>query len=207
MNSKYIGIAVLGVLVLGFLGYRFYSVGATPVIDETVGATATTTDAVKEQSPASTVQVPTKPAPAPVVQAPVLSYSAGCTSAAGTSTTTGTACDGSAKLTITTPVELPSAQSGKPYKVALSTSGGPAEKVSYTWSVREEKGAFPVPGLGFSTIYGNSVSVVGTPADMYFNGVRATVPVTFTLKVTVTAGAQSATKEFKLVVEPAATGA
>jgi hypothetical protein len=203
MNTKYIGIAVLGVLVLGFLGYRFYGAGVVPPSDVT--ATATTTDVVSEQAPVTNTQVPTKPAPTPVVQTPVLSYSTGCTSAVGTSTTTGKACDGSVKLAITTPTDLPSAQSGKPYKVSISTSGGPAEKVSYTWSVREEKGAFPVPGLGFSTIYGNSVSIVGTPADLYFDWIRTTKPVTFTLKVTVTAGTQSAAKQFKLVVEPVTT--
>lgn len=205
-NTKNIALAVLVVLVLGFLGYRFYGADATPSPETNVETVATTAEVVGTETPVDKPETTVKPAPAPVAQVPVLQYPTGCTSGTGTSATTGTACDGSAKLTITTPINLPAAQSGKPYKVALSTSGGPAEKVSYTWSVERKAGAFPIPGLDFSAIYGNSVSIVGTPADMYFNGVRATVPVTFTLKVAVTAGEQLATKEFKLVVEPVTTG-
>lgn len=193
---------MVGVVLLGLAGYLLASVGiATPSaelapVDESPAAAET-------PLPAGEVKAPVKAAVvSKVVEVPVKSFSAGCTSATGTSTTSGVACDGSAPLAFVTETRLPRATSGEPYVVKIETSGGPKEQVVYTWSVKSKNGGFPVPGLSLTNKYGNVTSIKGTPADIYFDGVRTKMPVTFSIEVTATAGAQSVTKIFNLTVNP-----
>lgn len=199
--------AVFGLAVLGVGAYVFSAAAGVPQAADPLSE-AVLPESVTDVVPPKQIgaPIPAEVKSAPAVVAPVATYSAGCTSAFGRSATTGASCDGSAVLTIVTPSELPSAKSGQSYAVAINTSGGPGTPVVYTWSVKSDDGALPVPGLRLSAKYGNSVSVVGTPADMYFSGVKTTLPVTFTISLTATAGTQSATKTFKLKVEPSAAG-
>lgn len=109
--------------------------------------------------------------------------------------------DSGRPLAIVSPLELPPAVSGTPYDVALVADG--AMLTSYRWSVNGGATVFPVPGLGLSGVYGKTVRITGTPGDIYFDQVRATVPVTFTLKMTVKSGGHETTKQYRLVVNPA----
>lgn len=109
--------------------------------------------------------------------------------------------DSGRPLTIASPEELPEATTGAPYAVQLVADG--AVLTSYRWSVNGGAAAFPVPGLGLSGVYGKSIKIVGTPAEIYFKEVKATVPVTFTLKMTVKSGAHETTKQYRLTVNPA----
>lgn len=102
-------------------------------------------------------------------------------------------------LTITTSSQLPNAKVGQPYSVALNISGGSG---SY---LRTGEASFPVPGLGFSSSYGNPMYITGTPLKVYINGVEQTTPSTFTFNTTITSGTKSVTKQFTLTVDPAAT--
>ncbi|MFA7302441.1 MAG: hypothetical protein WC030_01715 [Candidatus Paceibacterota bacterium] len=208
-SNAHIALVVLFVLVvLGVGAYAFYGTGEElPLVDSSseVGLPEAVTDNASPKQ--SEAQTPPEAQEAQAVSRPVLSYSAGCTSASGVSATTGASCDGSAVLAIVTEPELPPAKSGQPYTVTIKTSGGPGTPVAYTWSVNSDDGTFPVPGLRLGAKYGNSVAIVGAPAEMYFSGVRATRPVTFTISLTATAGAQSATETFKLRVDPTALSA
>ncbi|MDP2788728.1 MAG: peptidoglycan-binding protein [bacterium] len=105
-------------------------------------------------------------------------------------------------LSITTSSPLPNAKVGQSYSVALNTSGGPGSSYGYSWSVNNGVAGFPVTGLGFSSSYGTSNNITGTPAKVYINGVEQMVPYTFTFNVTVTAGSQTITKQFTLTVDP-----
>jgi peptidoglycan hydrolase-like protein with peptidoglycan-binding domain len=102
-------------------------------------------------------------------------------------------------LTITTPSPLPNAKSGQAYSVALSASGG---DYSYSWSVNNGAASFPVTGLGFSAALGTRY-ITGIPADVYVNGVKQTIPYTFSFNIAVISGSQTTTKQFTLTVDPA----
>lgn len=201
LNAKSVGIAVIAALVLGLVAYQLSgAMTATPEVAPVVEPPAT---GVVTPAPVGEIKAPAKAPTVPkAVETPVKSYSAGCTSAVGTSTTTGVACDGSAPLAFVTETRLPRATSGEPYAVTLTTSGGLKEPVIYAWSVKSKNGGFPVPGLELSNTYGTSVSIKGVPANFYFDDVATKLPVTFTLEVTATAGTQTITKNFNLTVNP-----
>lgn len=206
LNQKHVGIAAIGVVVLGLAVYQL-SGAKTPIpevtpLEESPAATDTTNTSAPAPAAAETKAPARAAVVSKVVEVPVKSFSAGCTSAAGTSTTSGVACDGSAPLAFVTETRLPRATSGVPYTVKIETSGGPKEQVVYTWSVKSKNGGFPVPGLNLTNKYGNTTSIKGTPADIYFDGVRTKMSVTFSIEVTATAGTQSVTKIFNLTVNP-----
>lgn len=202
LNAKNAGIGAVVLLVLGLAVYQLAGAGDVALAPELLPAEESPA-AVETPTPVGEAKPPVKAAVVTkVVETPVKSYSAGCTSAAGTSTTTGVACDGSAPLAFVTETRLPRATSGEPYSVKLETSGGPKEPVVYTWSVKSKNGGFPVPGLSLSNKYGTTNSIKGTPADIYFDGVRTKMSVTFSVEVTATAGDQSVAKIFNLTVNP-----
>lgn len=105
-------------------------------------------------------------------------------------------------LTIVSPLELPEAVSGTPYSVTLVADGAIAG--DYRWSITGGTGAFPVPGLALSAKSGKTVRITGIPAEMYFDQVKATAPVTFTVRLLVQSGTQQIAKQYRLTVNPVA---
>jgi hypothetical protein len=106
-------------------------------------------------------------------------------------------------LSITTPSQLPNAKVGQGYSAQLAVSGGSGSTDGYRWIVDNGAASFPVTGLGFSSTYGSSTAIIGSPAKVYVAGVEQTTPYTFTFNITVTSGSQSVTKQFTLTVDPA----
>ena len=177
LNNLVIGrsvAVVVGVLLVGVGAYYLYSKPTSPQPEKTM-AENTTTEAATTTTPTKLpVATPTKPLPTP----------------------TGT-------LAITNDSVLPNATSGEPYTVTIKATGGPGATYGYKWSVDGGAAAFPVAGLGLSSSFGNPISIAGTPGEVYFSGVKTTLPVTFTLALTVTSGSDTVTKQFKLKLYPA----
>jgi hypothetical protein len=108
-------------------------------------------------------------------------------------------CDTGTKnssLSISTGAILPNARVGQAYSAAIYVSGGSG---SY---FRTGEASFPIPGLGFTSSYGNPFYITGTPARIFFNGVESSVSNTFTFIVHIASGSQSVSKRFSLTVDP-----
>lgn len=107
-------------------------------------------------------------------------------------------------LQITTASPLPNAQVGEYYSTNIMTSGGSSGN-EYFWTGDDGAAKFAVDGLGMYSSYGSSNKILGTPGDVYENGIKVTTPKEFNFKLTVTNGTKTASKNFRLTVDPASS--